>query len=144
MNDTEIISMNLGGAGVVLKAGDAAGVLLSASRGTVLEGNDPGLAESLFDIFFELEVDGTKLYNHDPVRVQADTECIPPDATYLQVSGCVPLFDDPAAGAQLGALVMLEPSTNRCGNDVAGDQEQCDGTDDASCPDQCQPDCTCP
>ncbi len=132
------------GSGVLLKAGGSAGVLLPASRGAVVEAVDPAQAESLLDLFFELEVEGAKLYNHDPVRVLADTECIPADASYLHLSGCVPLFDDPAAGVQVGNLVTLEPSTNRCGNDIAGDQEECDGSDDASCPGQCQTNCSCP
>ena len=31
-----------------------------------------------------------------------------------------------------------------CGNDVEERGEDCDGTDDAACPGQCQVDCTCP
>ena len=30
-----------------------------------------------------------------------------------------------------------------CGNDIREGDEQCDGTDDAACPGNCQPDCTC-
>jgi cysteine-rich repeat protein len=142
--DTEIISMTLTGGGVVLRLGDDTSVPIPASLGTVVEKVDAALAESFFDLFVELEVAGLVLYNHAPMRLQAEIRTLPPDATYVELAQCVPLFDHPLGGVQMGALVFAEYNTNRCGNGLAGDQEACDGTDDAACPGQCQSDCTCP
>ncbi len=136
--------MSLTGGGVALRLGDDTSVPLRRSLGTLVEQGDPALAEGFFDFYVELEVGGLLLYNHSPVRVQADSSCVPPEATYLELTQCVPLFDRPLGGVQLGALVFVEYNTNRCGNNVAGDQEACDGTDDQACPGQCQADCTCP
>jgi hypothetical protein len=39
----------------------------------------------------------------------------------------------------------LAPPLPTCGDNAVNRQdEQCDGTDDAACPGQCQSDCTCP
>jgi hypothetical protein len=142
--DTEIVSLLLSGGGVVLRAGNAASAPLLPSLGTILEKSGAVLADSFFDVFLEIEVGGAQLYNQQPVRLEAELGCFPPDVTFLQTTGCVPLFDQPTGGIQVGALVEITLDTNRCGNNVAGDQEQCDGTDDAVCPGQCQADCTCP
>ena len=142
--DTEIVSMSLSGGGIVLRVGDEASATIPSSLGTVVETGDPAVAESFFDLFVELEVGGLQLYNHAPFRLRTDITLMPPQATYLEVTQCVPLFDDPTSGIQIGALVFAVYSANRCGNNVVGDQEACDGTDDTACPDQCQPDCSCP
>ncbi|MCH6562934.1 MAG: hypothetical protein IH800_11035, partial [Myxococcales bacterium] len=112
--------------------------------GTVVENGNPALADSFFDLYLELQVGGVLFYNHSPVKLKAETQCQPPEATYAELTQCVPLFDQPFGGVQIGAVVFAEYNTNRCGNNVAGDQEDCDGTDDAACPGQCQSDCTCP
>jgi cysteine-rich repeat protein len=144
--DIEILSMSLTGGDVAFRAGDSGTVPLAPSLGTTLESIDPTLADSFFDIFFEIELEGVRFYNHLPVRVESQAiQCAPADATYVHQPQCLPLFDDPTpVGVQIGALVSAEHSTNRCGNNVAGDQEQCDGTDDSACPGLCQADCTCP
>ncbi len=49
--------------------------------------------------------------------------------------------------ALLGGLVAMdvaEAAPPVCGDNVRVGKEQCDGTDAASCPDQCRGDCTCP
>ena len=61
-----------------------------------------------------------------------------------QVRVGVDVLVDPLGGVQMGALVFAEYNSNGCGNGLTGDQEECDGTDDAACPGQCQSDCTCP
>jgi hypothetical protein len=43
-------------------------------------------------------------------------------------------FDDGTVNASCGS----------CGNDVVDEAEECDRSDDAACPGECQPDCTCP
>jgi hypothetical protein len=111
--DTEIVSMSLSGGDVTLRVGDTASSALRPSPGTIVEKTDPALADSFFDVFFELEVDGVRLYNHEPARLQAEIRRVPPDAAYLAVTGCVPLFDDPSGGVEMGALVGLEYNTNQ-------------------------------
>jgi hypothetical protein len=111
--DTEIVSMSLSGGDVMLRVGDPASSPLWPSLGTIVEKTDPALADSFFDVFFELEVDGVRLYNHSPARLQAEIRRVPPDAAYLGPTDCVPLFDDPSGGVEMGALVGLEYNSNR-------------------------------
>jgi hypothetical protein len=111
--DTEIVSMSLNGGDAVLRIGDTASSPLWPSLGTIIEKTDPALADSFFNVFFELEVDGIRLYNHAPARLQAEIRRVPPDATYLGPTDCLPLFDDASGGVEIGALVGLEYNTNR-------------------------------
>jgi cysteine-rich repeat protein len=142
--DTEIVSLSLTGGGVGFRAGQAAAIPLLNSLGTLVEQLNHVDADSFFDVFLEIEVDGVRLYNHDPIQLQVEINSFPPDETYVHSAGCIPLFDQPVGGVQIGALVEFTHDTNPCGNNVAGDSEQCDGIDDAACPGQCQADCACP
>jgi hypothetical protein len=38
----------------------------------------------------------------------------------------------------------VTPTPNTCGDSIQDPGEECDGTDDAACPGECQVDCTCP
>jgi hypothetical protein len=142
--DTEIVSLSLTGGGVGVRAGQAAAIPLLNSLGTVVEQINHVDADSFFRLFVEIEVDGVRLYNHDPIPLHVDINSFPPDETYVHSAGCIPLFDQPVGGIQIGSLVELTYDADPCGNNVAGDSEQCDGTDDAACPGQCQADCACP
>ncbi len=110
--DTEIVSMSLTGGGVVLRVGDDASVSIPNSLGTVVENGDPALADSFFEVFLELEVGGVLFYNHSPVKLKAETQCQPPEATYMELTQCVPLFDQPFGGVQTAAVVFAEYNTN--------------------------------
>jgi hypothetical protein len=118
--DTEIVSLSLTGPGVALAAGGDASVPLSPSIGTVVERGDPALGDSFLDVFLELELNGARLYNHVPLKLQAAVDSDPPEATYLPLVGCMPLFDDPLGGAPSGGLVTVELTTRRCGGGVPG------------------------
>jgi hypothetical protein len=133
--DTEMVLMSLTAAQVELRAGNAGAVPLSPSLGTVVEKNDPALGDSFFDLFFELEVNGTRLYNHSPVRVQAEVTSQPPEATYLAPTGCLLLYDDPAGGLRVGSLVSLELVTRRCGGNLPGMDEDRDFDGFTACAD---------
>ena len=65
--DTEVVSMNLMGIGVALIAGAGLGQggVLAPSLGAIIEQQaDPALADSFFDIFFEVDLGGgTYAYN---------------------------------------------------------------------------------
>jgi hypothetical protein len=39
---------------------------------------------------------------------------------------------------------IVNASCGSCGNDVVDEAEECDGSDDAACPGQCQTNCSCP
>jgi hypothetical protein len=45
---------------------------------------------------------------------------------------------------ELEGCGIIPPPPAVCGNDTAEFPEACDGADDARCPGQCRPDCTCP
>ncbi len=114
--DTEIVAMTLTGGGVTLVAGAGLGATpLLPSRGTVAEqGGNPALADSFFDVFFEIEyAPGQYAYNRTAVRVQTVIECLPPDGIYAHVTGCLPLFTSPhpGQGTFVGNLVSANHFT---------------------------------
>jgi len=41
-------------------------------------------------------------------------------------------------------LTVQTQQIQACGNNVREGAEECDGTDDAACPGQCNPNCKCP
>jgi len=133
--DTEIVAMELTGGGVTLRAGagfrqgphTAQGAGLAASLGVIVElaepRPDPVLADSFFDVFFEIELEGGGFaYNQQPLRVASVISCVPPVATYLNVQACIPLYSSPTGGTFLGLLVRPRSETYpECGSDASGD-----------------------
>jgi len=121
--DTEILSMCLTGGGFTLRAGlgqgqGPYGALLDTSLGAIAElPGDSTLAESFFDVFFEVYVPppvGMYLYNQTPLRVAAIIKCAPPQARYIHPMGCLPLFTSPilGQGIQVANLVTAEHNVN--------------------------------
>jgi hypothetical protein len=103
---TEIVSMELTGGGVTLRAGKDAPVTnpIPDTVGSIQEQTKVWtLADSFFDVFFEVDVPGEGLlYNHEPVRVEAVIDRVPPwNTIYLPPEDlCVRLFD--AEGEETG------------------------------------------
>ena len=141
--DTEMVSMNLTGSGIALIAGQGMGTggALPPTLGAILENSgDPALADSFFDVFFEVQIgSGVTLYNHDPLRVKSEVDCLPPNARYLHPGDCVPLYDAPVGfgGEVVANLVAADHSTYpECGDPTTGDCYRPNGTpfcDDADC-----------
>ncbi len=113
--DTEMVSLTLTGGGLTLTAGDgiangiADGPLGSLGRITE-QGGNPALADSFFDIFFEitgapLAPFGGRLHNVDPCRMESVINQVPPPigTTYVCSPLPVALFDD--LGVQQGQLL---------------------------------------
>ncbi len=124
--DTEILLMHLTGASGNLIAGTLGSALLLPSVGTVVEQpSDPGLADSFFDVLFEVDLGGgTLAYNHEPLRLRSKIDCVPPDTIFLAPTSCIDLFDtpEPGAGQVVARLVRAENSTSPdCGDPTAGD-----------------------
>jgi len=102
--DTEIISMCLTGGGFTLRAGagqqHGPGVLV-ASLGAIAElPGDPRLADSFFDVFFEVDIGGGMfLYNQTALRLATTISCAPPgQASYIHPTDCIPLYTSPVPG----------------------------------------------
>jgi len=104
--DTEIVSMELAGGGLVLRAGKYDPVInpdinqnVSPTFGGIVEqAGNPALADSFFDVFFEISpTPFGNLYNHDAVRVGAVIDRVPPwNTTYLHPTPlCLALYSDP-------------------------------------------------
>jgi hypothetical protein len=113
---TEIVSMVLTGVGsaygFTLIAGQSAATELRKSSGAIVEfnGND-SLACSFFDVFFKLVTPMGTLYNHEPLRVQATIDRVPPAAVYQHIFDslfCVGLYDSPTGGTKRANLVKAE------------------------------------
>lgn len=103
--DTEIVSMSLTGGGFTLRAGAGGVPALQASKGLVVEqAGGPMLADSFFDVFFEVTSGPGQMYNQTPLRVTAVIDRVPPvGAEYLHPTGiCVDLFTAPVGGVDTG------------------------------------------
>lgn len=101
-------------ADVFLAAGRATILPLAASLGAIMEQpNNPALADSFFDVNFELEFGGTFLYNQQPLRVEAKIDCVSPKALYLHITGCHELFTspNPGEGVHVANLVSAQHET---------------------------------
>lgn len=102
---TEIVSMRLTNQGdsVVFVAGEGQQEgphELNASTGEIIQLTDPEkthLADSHFDVLFEVYFDGEYLYSRPPgLRAETEINCVPPRADYLHPAGqCVPLYESP-------------------------------------------------
>jgi hypothetical protein len=113
--DTEILSMCLTGSGFTLRAGLGQGGVISRSLGAVAEQPDnPTLAESFFDVFFEVQTPQGPLYNQTPLRLASVINCVPPKAAYIHPTGCLPLFTSPipGQGAHVANLVSAQHNVN--------------------------------
>jgi hypothetical protein len=128
--DTEILSMQLAGGGVTLRAGAGMGIgaQLRPSLGAIHEGPVNSTADSFFDVFFEIEIPGGGFaYNQEPLRVTSEITCVPPDANYLHPVGCVKLFTSPfvGAGQHVANLTSANHSTYpACGDPGTGPCDQ--------------------
>ncbi len=105
---TEILSMDLSGGGVTLRAGADFGL---PSFGQIIEKDeDPALADSFFDVFFEISGPWGVLHNAVPLRIEDQITCIPPSASYRHViTNPIPLLD--AAGVHVANLVTARHVT---------------------------------
>ncbi|MDO8595209.1 MAG: hypothetical protein Q7R45_01160, partial [Sulfuricaulis sp.] len=139
--DTEMVSMQLTGGGLTLRAGAGMGhgLPLRPSLGAILEtgGDTSPAADSFFDVFFEIEDTnaGILAYNQEPLRVTSNITCVPPDATYFHPTGCVKLFS--SQGVHIGYLTSANHSTYpKCGDPGTGPCDQPHDTpfcNDAQC-----------
>ena len=100
--DTEIISMCLTGGGVTLRAGagqqHGPGALVPSLGAIAEQPGDSRLADSFFDVFFEVDLGGMFVYNQTPLRVAATIRCAPPEAEYIHPTDCIPLYTSPIPG----------------------------------------------
>ena len=106
--DTEMVSLDLQGGGLTLRAGTAFGLLPSVGRITELPG-DPTMAHSFFDIFFEINpTPFGPLQNKVACRMTADIDRVPPIVNHIGIdySGC----HDPLLSTNLadGPLLVLD------------------------------------
>jgi len=82
--DTELVFMELTGAGVTLRAGDGVANLMSDgplySSGQIIEKeSDPAWADSFFDVFVEIDIAGIgTLHNQDAFRIESEIDKVPP------------------------------------------------------------------
>lgn len=121
--DTEIVSLQLVGGGLTLTAGDGVGngtcdgPLCSLGRITE-QGGDSTMADSFFDIFFEIQ--GTPfgpLHNNVVCKMEAVLDQVPPKplTTYICSTAPIILFDsqNQIVGQLLGAshTILPEPAT---------------------------------
>lgn len=96
---TEIVSMVLTSGGFTLMAGTSADPNLRPSLGAIVELPGDSLRGcSFFDVYFKLETPMGPLYNHQPLRVQAIIDRIPPAAVYQHINLCIGLYDSPVPG----------------------------------------------
>jgi hypothetical protein len=122
--DTEIVSLSLTGGGIKLWAGQGpspnSGVVLDPSFGTIFEqGGNASLADSFFDVFFEVDLGGgVFVYNHDLLRIETvDIPGVPPiPQEYIHPEGVVWLWTLPVGGDHIANLVTAvhitpEPGT---------------------------------
>lgn len=96
--DAEITQMSLaGGGGVTLVAGAGLGQggVLQPSLGTTTDIGG-GTGNATFDVFFEVDLGGgTYVYNWDPLVLEANISCLPPDQTFEVVNGCLTMYATP-------------------------------------------------
>ncbi|MCP3982247.1 MAG: DNRLRE domain-containing protein [bacterium] len=100
--DTEIVSMCLTDGSVTLAAGAGgpSATQLLPSLGAVAEDlatPDAAMAESFFDVFFEVSgaFGAPPLYNKVPLRVESRIDCLPPAANYSHPQAiCLPLYSE--------------------------------------------------
>ncbi|MFH0981595.1 MAG: IPTL-CTERM sorting domain-containing protein [Planctomycetota bacterium] len=114
--NTELVSMSLTAmGGQVLTAGFGQGAIpLAHSYGQIVEqGGDPTMADSFFDVFFEVNLGGGQhAYNHSALHIAAAINCVPPAADYIKPTGCTPLYTTPTGGTWVANLVTANHETS--------------------------------
>lgn len=96
---TEIDSMVLTGEGITLYAGISAAPEVPRSLGQIVElPGDNTKACSFFDVYFKLVTPFGTFYNHQPLKVKATIDRVPPAATYEHLNVCIGLYDSPVPG----------------------------------------------
>ena len=95
-------------------AGQGQGANLQPSFGAIAEqAGDDTMAESFFDVFFEVDLGGGQyLYNQTPLRISGDIDCVPPQVGYIHLVDCIPLFTAPVGGQHVGNLTSAEHVVN--------------------------------
>ena len=121
--DTEIVSLLMTDGGLITaRAGAGTGIgpdgaALAATWGNHAEQPaNSSLADSFFDVFFEVQYGASFYYNKTPVRVTAVIDGVPPLATYTYSGPPVPLYKGLSATAPemqvvSGELTTPEPTT---------------------------------
>jgi hypothetical protein len=137
--DTEILAMELKGGGYTLRAGagQGEGAPLTATKGTIVEqASDPTLADSFFDVFFEVELPGGGYaYNQTPLRVSSVIDCVPPESDYIHPDQPITLYDSPVVGQGnivariISARHRVGPPTPGLNCDLTGPAAVCVDTD---------------
>ena len=121
--DTEIVSMCLTGGGVTLVAGagQGQGAVLAPSLGAIAEQpGDNEVAESFFDVFFEVDLGGgAYAYNQTALRIQIDINCVPPQAEYLHPTGCLELYTSPVPGQGINVANLVSAEHHVHPNEAA-------------------------
>jgi len=95
--DIELVALSLTGGGITVTAGAGLGNggVLPPSKGVIVEDpSDNTLAQSFFDVFFEVDLGGgLYLYNQIPLTVQSEIDRVPPNAAYHHViTSPIPLY----------------------------------------------------
>ena len=115
--ETELVSINETASGVTLTAGDGIGNLLSDgplfSPGHIDEqAGSPALADSFFDVFFQIDVPAISLslHNTDPLQVVCrGLETAPPRTCAYDIVSPTPLALFDVAGINRGQLLATPP-----------------------------------
>ena len=117
--ETEIISMELHGTddGVstvgpaIIRAGSSFGLPPSTGKIVAFDSAEDFPAESFFDVFFEVEVDGFGQFkNHDPFRIEATIDAIPPvGESFVNPASQAPVqLFDAITGNPAGEILEME------------------------------------
>lgn len=123
--DTEMVSLVMTGSGITMHvgAGTGNGGSLLPSLGAIAEQpGDSTLAESFFDVFFEIDLGGGNfLYNHDPLRLETVIHEVPPlGEDYFYLGTGLELWTDPLGGDLFGQMVIAVHSVPAPGAALLG------------------------
>jgi hypothetical protein len=151
--DTEMVLLNLVGGGVGIWAGQGPSPNskdLPQSFGSIVEqGGDPFLADSSFDVFFEVNLGGGMfVYNQTALVIEAVIDRIPPPNEYIHPTGCLKLYDAQIGGTHVANLVsarhVLGGPEAFCGNSTVEPGEVCGEPSLPMCPSgKACSNCTC-
>jgi hypothetical protein len=112
--DTEIVAMSLSGGGAVLRAGTITTQPVTRSFGAIAEASgDNKLADSFFDVFFELDLGGGQFgYNQTALHVEdPHISCAPPAALFAGPSELsMSIFSQPSGGVEIARITLVNHS----------------------------------